>query len=115
MRRPMTAPTLELDHLVKVRLVIARFGEMDRAKWWNTKGQLGRMSAFALRRGFPRRYCFAQARAVFAFASARCAEVFDPPGCVTLFRLPVVFADLGAGVLDSAMVETAAYCLEVVN
>ncbi|MBY3465671.1 SAM-dependent methyltransferase [Rhizobium laguerreae] len=27
---------------------------------------------------------------------------------------PVVFADLGAGVLDSAMVETAAFCLEVV-
>ena len=26
---------------------------------------------------------------------------------------PVLFADLGAGVLDSAMVETAAYCLEV--
>jgi hypothetical protein len=26
--------------------------------------------------------------------------------------LPAVFADLGAGVLDSAMVETAAYCLE---
>lgn len=26
---------------------------------------------------------------------------------------PVVFADLGYGVLDSAMVETAAYCLEV--
>jgi 23S rRNA G2069 N7-methylase RlmK/C1962 C5-methylase RlmI len=25
---------------------------------------------------------------------------------------PVVFVDLGAGVLDSAMVETAAYCLE---
>jgi len=25
---------------------------------------------------------------------------------------PVVFADLGYGVLDSAMVETAAYCLE---
>lgn len=25
---------------------------------------------------------------------------------------PVIFADLGAGVLDSAMVETAAYCLE---
>lgn len=28
---------------------------------------------------------------------------------------PMVFADLGAGVLDSAMVETAAYCLEVVK
>jgi hypothetical protein len=25
---------------------------------------------------------------------------------------PAVFADLGNGVLDSAMVETAAYCLE---
>lgn len=79
MRRPMTAPTLDLDHLLKLRLVIARFGEMDLAKWWNTKGQLGRMGAFALRRGFPRTYRFAQARAVFAVASARCAEVFDPP------------------------------------
>lgn len=28
---------------------------------------------------------------------------------------PVVFADFGAGVLDSAMVETAAYCLESVS
>lgn len=28
---------------------------------------------------------------------------------------PVVFADLGAGVLDSAMVETAAYCLETMS
>jgi type I restriction-modification system DNA methylase subunit len=26
---------------------------------------------------------------------------------------PVLFADLGHGILDSAMVETAAYCLEV--
>jgi hypothetical protein len=28
---------------------------------------------------------------------------------------PIVFADLGYGVLDTAMVETAAYCLEVVG
>jgi hypothetical protein len=28
---------------------------------------------------------------------------------------PTVFADLGYGVLDTAMVETAAYCLEVVD
>ena len=26
--------------------------------------------------------------------------------------LPVAFADLGSGVLDAALVETAAYCLE---
>jgi hypothetical protein len=28
---------------------------------------------------------------------------------------PTVFADLGYGVLDTAMVETAAYCLEAVR
>ena len=41
-----------------------------------------------LRRGFPRTHRFAQARSVFAVAAHRCAEVFDPPGCVTLWRLP---------------------------
>jgi hypothetical protein len=84
----MTIPPLDLDRLLKLRLVVARFGEMDLAKWWNTKGQLGRVGALALRRGFPRTHRFAQARAVFAVASFRCAEVFDPPGCVTLFHLP---------------------------
>lgn len=54
----------------------------------NTKGQLGRLGAAALRRGFPRTHHFAQARSVFAVAAHRCAEVFDPPGSVTLWRLP---------------------------
>ena len=84
----MTSPSIDLDRLLKLRLVVARFGEMDLAKWWNTKGQLGRLGAAALRRGFPRTYRFAQARAVFAVAAHRCVEVFDPPGCVTLWRLP---------------------------
>ncbi|AUX26694.1 uncharacterized protein SOCEGT47_072640 [Sorangium cellulosum] len=61
---------------------------MDLAKWWNTRGQLGRLGAMALRRGFPRTHHFAQARSVFAVAAQRCDEVFDPPGCVTLWRLP---------------------------
>ncbi len=84
----MTSPTIDLDRLLKLRLVVARFGEMDLAKWWNTKGQLGRLGAAALRRGFPRTHRFAQARAVFAVAAHRCAEVFNPPDCVTLWRLP---------------------------
>ncbi|MCY1033296.1 BrxE family protein [Corallococcus sp. BB11-1] len=84
----MTAPAIDLDRLLKLRLLVARFGEMDLAKWWNSKGQLGRLGAAALRRGFPRTYRFAQARSVFAVAAHRCAEVFDPPGCVTLWRLP---------------------------
>lgn len=84
----MSLPTLDLDILLKLRVIVARFGEMDVAKWWNTKGQLGRLGAMALRRGFPRTHRFAQARSVFAVAGHRCAEVFDPPNCVTLWRLP---------------------------
>lgn len=79
---------IDLDHLLKLRLVVARFGEMDHASWWNTKGQLGTLGAAALRRGFPRTHHFAQARSVFAVAGHRCAERFDPPDCVTLWRLP---------------------------
>ena len=84
----MSPAAIDLDRLLKLRLVVARFGEMDIAKWWNTKGQLGRLGTSALRRGFPRTHHFAQARSVFAVAAHRCAEVFNPPGCVTLWRLP---------------------------
>lgn len=84
----MSRHIIDLDRLLKLRLVVARFGEMDIARWWNTNGQLGRLGAVALRRGFPRTHRFAQARAVFAVAAHRCAEVFEPPGCVTLWRLP---------------------------
>jgi len=82
----MTAASLE--RLLKLRLAVARFGEMDGARWWNTNGQLGKIGAMALRRGFPRTHRFAQARAVFAVAGHRCREVFDPPQCVTLWDLP---------------------------
>lgn len=79
---------IDFDRLLKLRLIVARFGEMDIAKWWNTTGQLGRWGASTLRRGFPRTHHFAQARSVFAVAAHRCAERFDPPGSVTLWRLP---------------------------
>lgn len=82
------APPINLEKLMKLRLAVARFGEMDNAKWWNTQGQLGRLGAVALKRGLPRTHRFAQARSVFAVAAHRCAEVFEPPGCVTLWRLP---------------------------
>lgn len=78
---------IDLDQLLKLRLVVARFGEMDLAKWWDTKGHLGRQGASALRRGFPRTHRFAQARSVFAVAAHRCAEVFEMSGTVTLWRL----------------------------
>ncbi len=49
----MSDPAIDLDRLLKLRLVVARFGEIGiLAKWWNTKGQLGMPSgAAALRRG----------------------------------------------------------------
>jgi hypothetical protein len=79
---------IDLDKLLRLRLVVARFGELDLAKWWNSRGQLGKMGAATLRRGFPRTHNFAQARSVFAIAAHRCSEVFDPPESVTLWRLP---------------------------
>lgn len=73
--------------LFRLRLAVARFGEMDSARWWNTQGQLGALGATAISRGFPRTHYFAQSRSVFAVASERCRQLFDPPGCVTLWRL----------------------------
>src|SRR5205085_6411157 len=82
------ATMIDLDQLLRLRLVVARFGELDLAKWWNSRGQLGKLGAVTLRRGFPRTHHFAQARSVFAVAAHRCSEVFDPPESVTLWRLP---------------------------
>jgi hypothetical protein len=84
---------IDLDRLLKLRLVVARHGEMDRAAWWNTQGMLGRHGVIALQRGLPRTHRFAQARVVFAVARLRCEELFDPPGCVTLWKLPVGVED----------------------
>lgn len=88
-----TSSAIDLDRLLKLRLVVARHGETDLAKWWNTKGMLGADGALVLERGFPRTHYFAQARVVFAVARARCAELFDPPGCMTLWSLPANLED----------------------
>lgn len=84
----MNNTNLDFDRLLKLRVAVARYGEMDMARWWNTNGQLGSLGAMVLRRGFPRTHRFAQAKAVFAVAAHRCREVFAPPGCVTLWELP---------------------------
>jgi hypothetical protein len=95
----MIATPIDLDRLLKLRLLVARFGEMDAARWWNTGDQargtalLGRAGGLLMSRGFPRTHRFAQARVVFAVARSRCAERFDPPGCVTLWSLPAALED----------------------
>lgn len=84
---------LDLTRLLQLRLVVARFGEMDRAKWWNTKGLLADLGEMALSRGFPKSHPLARARAVFGVAAHRCREVFDPPQGVTLWKLPPEIED----------------------
>src|SRR5258705_172630 len=74
----------DIAWLFKVRVVVARIGEMDLARWWNSTGQLGPQGASVLRRGLPRTHHFAQARSVCTIAAARCAQIFDHPGSVTL-------------------------------
>lgn len=86
-------PLINLDQLIKLRLVVGRYGEMDLARWWNTQGMLGRRGAVVLRRGVPFTHYFAQARVVFAVAGTRCHELFDPPGCITLWSLPAEVED----------------------
>jgi hypothetical protein len=46
---------LDLEWLLKVRTAVARVGEMDLARWWNSTGQLGPQGASVLRRGFTKR------------------------------------------------------------
>lgn len=79
---------IDFEKLLKIRIVVGRFGEIDVARWWNSNGQLGPVGAAALRRGFPRTYHFAQARSVFAIAANRCDEQLGRQEFVTLWRLP---------------------------
>ena len=91
----MTEVSTELDFslLLKLRSIVARFGEMDSARWWNTKGVLGKDGAFVLGRGFPATHFIAQARIGSVVARARSREVFTPPKCHTLWDLPPEIED----------------------
>lgn len=86
-------PDLDYDRLLQLRLVVARFGEMDQQGWWNTRGVLGRLGRTVYARGFPRTAPFAQARVVFAVARARTRELWSPAGCATLWSLPPSIED----------------------
>jgi hypothetical protein len=90
---PTENHAIDFDRLFKLRLAVGRHGEMDAARWWNTQGLLGRRGAVVIKRGFPSTHFFAQARIVFAVARSRCHELFDPPGCMTLWSLPAEVED----------------------
>jgi hypothetical protein len=78
---------MDFDNLLKLRLAVARYGEMDIARWWNTQGLLGRNGAILFSRGFPATHRLAQARVVMSVAENRCKDVFDTSNFITLWRL----------------------------
>ncbi|MBS7811511.1 BrxE family protein [Roseococcus pinisoli] len=84
---------IDFDWLLKLRVAVARCGEMDLARWWNTERQLGTAGAAVLARGFPRTHDFAQARSVIAVARSRCAQVFASHEAATLWDLPEALED----------------------
>ncbi len=84
---------LNYERLLKLRLAVARFGETDIARWWNTNGVLGRYGAIAISRGFPKTHRFVRARIVMTAARVRCGELFSHPDCMTLWKLPAVVED----------------------
>ena len=96
---------LNFERLIKLRLVVARAGEMDLRGWWNTKGVMGRLGRTVYQRGFPRTAFFAQARVVLAAARARTRELWNPPGCATLWDLPPAVEDAFADQWQHALDE----------
>jgi hypothetical protein len=86
--------TLDFTRLLKLRLIVARHGEMDAARWLNTNGVLGRKGYLLMSRGLPKTHPFAQARLVFEVARVRSAERFSAPvGCITPWSLPTELED----------------------
>ncbi len=85
---PESQVPIDFDRLLKLRVVVARVGEMDNARWWNSEGILGSHGKTLFARGFPKTHRFAQSRAVFEVARARSKDLFDLGGTWTLWKLP---------------------------
>ncbi|MBF0372587.1 MAG: BrxE family protein [Alphaproteobacteria bacterium] len=84
---------LDFAHVLRLRLAVARYGESDGARWWNTQ-LLGAFGGQVMARNFPRTHRFARARALFEIAAERCRSFYNPPNAVTLFTLPPDLEDL---------------------
>jgi hypothetical protein len=83
----------DIERIAKLRLVVARFGEMDREKWWNTRGVLSNLGELAISRGNAKTHLFARALIVFSVAAHRCDEIFNPTDAFTLWKLPAEIED----------------------
>jgi len=79
---------IDLERLFRLRAAVGRFGEMDRAGWWNTQGVLGARGAAVYKRGLPETHFFARGRVVTAVAADRSRTVYPAGGVATLWSLP---------------------------
>jgi hypothetical protein len=84
---------LDFNWLLKLRVAVARCGEMDLCRWWYSGKQLAPAGASVLKRGFPRTHHFAQARSVMTIASHRCDQLLAQDDVLTLWRLPAELED----------------------
>lgn len=79
---------IDLERLFRLRAAVGRFGEMDRAGWWNTQGVLGARGAAVYKRGLPETHFLARVRVVTAVAAERSRTVYPATGVATLWSLP---------------------------
>lgn len=84
----ITPVETDLTRLFKLRAAVGRFGEMDKAGWWNTEGVLGSRGAAVYKRGLPWTHFLARVRVVVSVARERSNTIYPSPGAATLWNLP---------------------------
>ena len=80
--------TIDITRLFKLRLVVARAGELDVDGWWSAEHLLTSRGSYVYGRSFPRTHWFAQARVAFEAARHACAAIRLPGRAITLWTLP---------------------------
>src|SRR5688500_13854218 len=78
--------SLDSDRLLKLWLVVARHGEMDMARWWNTHGMLGLIGI--VQKQLQGTTYHLHYNGVFLHMVAADDEVMVPAELPTLFPLP---------------------------
>ena len=97
---------LDLNWLLRARLLIGRFGETDVFGWWRTDGVLGQDGAFVGPRVVPKTHATARARIVFAVARHACLERYPDTGTFNLFSLDPVTEDRFDALLVDKLADT---------
>lgn len=80
--------SVDILSLLKLRLILCRYGELDNQGWWGTERLLSDLGRTVLERAFPRTQSIARTRLALSIASKRAIEIFNPSGCVTLWSMP---------------------------